>query len=78
MNNLIRLNSFTIARKNGVSIIRISDNHPDKHTLMVSSNFSFLLPRNCDEMGGPEFADIILNHYCSTQAIAVAEALRTA
>lgn len=69
---------FSISRKNGEATLSIPKNSPDKETLIHSANCAFLLPRNCENVSGEEFANVILEHYDSEQARAVAEALKKA
>ena len=69
---------FSISRKNGEATLSIPKNSPDKDTLLHSANCAFLLPRNCKNVSGEEFAKVILDHNDSDQARAVADALRRA
>ena len=67
---------YSISRKNGVSYLRIPARSKNKETLKLSGNFAFLLPFNCVDVSGKEFAKVILEIFDSVQASAVANALQ--
>ena len=66
---------FSISRKNGVTELILPKVHKDKECLKVSSNFAFLLPRNCNNISGKAFSDVIMKSCDSPQARAVSNAL---